>query len=204
FDGLPLFLQMRLVLEKSRNLDEAVTLFQNYNRTTGWNFIIGDGEAKDGRALETDAKYCNVYKPMDAKESEETGHWGMEDAVRRTNHPVGLDQLMRLALAFGSKFGINVETEDDLKALLPVLQTQDSWLRYEWLSKEIERHPGAMDVREAIQILATGPVYCQATLHSFVADPANKAIYVANAGNNPPVTATDRPFTRIDLSEWFK
>jgi len=204
FDGLPLLLQMRLVLEKTSSLDDAVALLKNCNRTSGWNFIIGDGKIPDGRALETDAKYCTDFKPMDPKETEETGHWGMEDCVRRTNHPVAMDQLMRLALAFGQEFDIHVETEEDLKALLPVLQTQNSWLRYEWLSKEIERQPGAVDANAAIQILATGPVYGDDTLHSWVCDPSNNAIYVANAGNNPPVTATDRPFTRVDLTEWFK
>jgi len=115
-----------------------------------------------------------------------------------------MDQLMRLALAFGPEFNINVETEEDLKALMPVLKTQNSFMRYEWLSTEIERQAGAIDIKEAIQILATGPVYGDATLHSWVCDPSNKTIYVANAGNNPPVTATDRPFTRVDLTEWFK
>ncbi len=204
FDGLPLLLQMRLILEKTDSLDDAVSFLKNCNRTTGWNFIIGDGKIPDGRALETDAKYCTDYKPMDSKETDETGHWGMEDCVRRTNHPVGMDQLMRLALAFGHKFDIHVETEEDLKALMPVLQTQDSWLRYECLSREIEKQPGAVDIKEAIQILATEPVYSSATLHSWVCDPSNNTIYVANAGNNPPVTATDRPFTRVDLTEWFK
>ncbi len=204
FDGLPLFLQMRLVLEQTDNLDDAVAFFEDCPRTTGWLFIIGDGKIPDGRALETDAKYCTVFAPMDPKETDETGHWGMEDAVRRTNHPVGLDQLMRLALAFGHEFGVDIQSVEDLQALMPVLHTQNSWLRYEWMSKEIERQPGAIDVREAIQILSTGPVYCAVTLHAFVADPSNNAIYVANAGNNPPVTATDRPFTRIDLTEWFK
>lgn len=204
FDGLPLLLQMRLILEKTDNLDDAVRFLKNCKRTSGWNFIIGDGKVPDGRALETDAKYCTDFKPMDPKENEETGHWGMVDCVRRTNHPTAMDQLMRLALAFGPKFNINVETEEDLKALLPVLKTQNSYMRYEWLSTEIERQAGAIDVKEAIQILATGPVYGDATLHSWVCDPSNKTIYVANAGNNPPVTATDRPFTRVDLTEWFK
>ncbi len=204
FDGLPLFLQMRLVLEKTDNLNDAVSFFEDCNRTTGWLFVIGDGKVPDGRALETDAKYCAVFKPMDPKETEATGHWGMEDAVRRTNHPIGIEQLLRLAKAFGHEYNISVESSDDVTALVPLLHGQDSWQRYEWMSKEIERQPGAIDVREAIQILSTGPVYCDVTLHAFVFDPSNQVAYVANAGNNPPVTATDRPFTRIELGPWFK
>ncbi len=203
FDGLPLFLQMRLVLEKTDNLTEAVSFFETCKRTTGWNFILGDGKIPDGRALETDAKHCTVFGPMDPKESEATGHWGMEDAVRRTNHPIGAEQLLRLAKAFGHEYGLTVESAEEIQPLLPLLKGQDTWQRYEWLSKEIERQPGAIDIAEAIQILASGPVHCNDTLHAFVFDPKNQTAYVSNAGNNPPVTATDRPFTRIDLKMWF-
>lgn len=204
FDGLPLFLQMRLVLEKAATLDEAVKMFQEYPRTTGWNFILGDGKAPDGRALETDAKYCNVFTPMDEKEGAATGHWGMEQCVRRTNHPTDLDQLFRLAKAYGSEFGLTVETKEQLTVLVPMLQGQDSFQRYEWMSRRVEEVPGKIDVEQAVKILATGPVYCDATLHSWVFDPTNHAAYLSIAGYNPPVTATDRPFTKIDLTEWFK
>jgi hypothetical protein len=128
----------------------------------------------------------------------------MEHAVRRPPHPNGMEPWLRLAKAFGHESGLSVGSDDDIKLLKPLLFEQNSWKRYEWLSKEIERRPGAIDVREAIQILATGPVYGDDTLHSFVCDPKNNAIYVANAGNNPPVTATDRPFTKINLETWFK
>lgn len=204
FDGLPLFLQMRLVLEQCGTLDEAVAFMENCNRTTGWNFIIGDGKIPDGRALETDAKYCTVFAPMDMKETDETGHWGMEDCVRRTNHPVGLEQLLRLGVAYGEQYGMKVESAADLQALRPLLQGLETWLRYEYLSREIEKLSGKLDVREAVRILATGPVHQDNTLHSMVFDPSNHTVYVANAGNNPPVTATDRPFTQIDLEKWFK
>ena len=204
FDGLPLFLQMRLTLEKSSTLDDAVRFIETCRRTSGWNFILGDGKIPGGRALETDARYCTVFGPMDEKESERTGHWGMEDAVRRTNHPVGMDQLVRLGIAMGEEYGLTVTSETDVETLLPLLKEQDSWKRYECLSREIEKRPGAVDVREAIQILATDPVYNGDTLHSMVFDPSKNTLYVANAGNHPPVTATDRPYTRIDLGPWFK
>lgn len=204
FDGLPLFLQMRLTLETSSSLEQAVAFIKNCKRTTGWNFILGDGKIPDGRALETDAKYCTAFAPMDEKETEQTGHWGMEDLVRRTNHPAGIDQLLRLGIGMGEDFGFTIRDETDIQTLLPVLKENDSWRRYECLSREIEKQAGKVDVREAIQILATEPVYNKGTLHSMVFDPTNKTVYVANAGNNPPVTATDRPFTRIDLSDWFK
>ncbi|MFA7693461.1 MAG: C45 family peptidase [Candidatus Hydrogenedentales bacterium] len=204
FDGLPLFLQMRLLLETCSTLDESVAFMENCSRTTGWNFIIGDGKIPDGRALETDAKYCTVYGPEDEKENERTGHWGMKDMVRRTNHPVGMDQLLRLGIAMGEEFNITISSESDVETLLPLLKGQNTWQRYECISKEIEKRAGAVDVKEAIEMLAITPVYNDATLHSMVFDPTNNVVYVANAGNNPPVTATDRPYTRIDLNPWFK
>lgn len=204
FDGLPLMLQMRLVLEKAEHLDDAVKMFENFPRTSGWNFIIGDAKIPDGRALETDAKHCTVFKPMDEKETEATGHWGMVDSVRRTNHPIGMDQLVRLGKTYGERFGLTVENADQVTMLVPLLQTQDSWQRYEWLSRRIEDLPGKIDVPEAVKILSTGPVYCDVTLHAWVFDPVKNAAYVANAGGNPPVTATDRPFTKIDLTDWMK
>ncbi len=203
FDGLPLFLIMRRILEKARTLDAAVAIMQAGPRTTGWNFIIGDGKIPDARALEVDAKVCEVYAPMDPKENENTGHWAMEDAVRRTNHPVGEDQLFKLATVMGPSVGINIENRDQLRAAIPLLKIQNTWLRYDWLGKQIQERPGAMDVRDAIDLLANGPVFNHVTLHSFVFDPKNDAAYVANAGNNPPVTATLRAFTRIDLKEWL-
>lgn len=204
FDGMPLFLQMRLCLEQCATLEEAVQFFQKCPRTTGWNFIIGDGKIPDGRALETDAKYCTAFAPMDPKETDATAHWGMVDAVRRTNHPAGMEQLLRLAAAFGQEYGIEISSEADIEATKPLLMTQDSWMRYDWISREIERQPGKMDVKECVDILASGPVQASNTLHSCVFDPKHHVIYVANAGNNPPVPAWEYPYVRFDLSPWFE
>ena len=160
--------------------------------------------AEPGYKKEIIIGLANVFTTMDEKEGAATGHWGMEQCVRRTNHPTDLDQLFRLAKAYGSEFGLTVETREQLTVLVPMLQGQDSFQRYEWMSRRIEEVPGKIDVEQAVKILATGPVYCDATLHSWVFDPKNRAAYLSIAGYNPPVTATDRPFTKIDLTEWFK
>lgn len=203
FDGLPLFLTMRRVLEKAGSADEAAAIIRDEPHTRGWNFIIGDGAALDGRAMEVDAKSADVYLPLDPKEGPETEHESLEDAVRRTNHPVSKDRLMELALTLGPEHGINVKTWDELKLLFPFVKTINSFQRYDWLGQQIKAHPGAMDVILALQLLCNGPVFNDGTLHSWVFDPRGKAAYIANAGNNPPTTATRRPFTRIDLSPWF-
>lgn len=202
FDGMPLFVTMRLALEQE-NLEDAVGVIVKGPQTSGWNFVVGDGKIPSARALEVDAKRVLVYTENDPKESEETLHWSISEAVRRTNHPVNKDGLLDLALKYGHEYGIKVENWEQLKLLLPILEGQNSYQRYDWLGKQITKREKAIDIRRAIDLLANGPVFSDATLHSFVFDPANKVAYVAIAGNNPPVTATRRAFTRIDLKEWF-
>lgn len=201
FDGLPLFLIMRRILEKSSTLDEAVAIMQQGPRTTGWNFVIGDAKTPDARALEVDAKNCEVFAPNDSKEGQETGHASMSDCVRRTNHPCGLTMINKLVAKYGPEYGIDA---NNLQAAIPLLMLQNTWQRYDWLGKQVEARPGKMDVPEALQLLANGPVFNDDTLHSWVFDPKNKTAYVAVAGNNPPLTATKKPFTKIDLAQWFE
>ncbi len=205
FDGLPLNAIMRRVLEKAETLEQAVEIMKNTPRTSGWNFVIADGKIPDARALEVDAKNCDVYAPMDPKEGKETMHWAMQDAVRRTNHPISAERLLKLGQTYGHEIGIEIKTMEDLKAKLPLLLLQNTYQRYDWLGKQIQqRGEGKFDVKDALQLLANGPVFGDDTLHSFVFDPSKQVAYVANAGSNPPKTATRMTFTRLDLSEWFK
>ena len=204
FDGLPLFLTMRRVLEKAAYLDEAVAIVKEGPQTRGWNYILGDGAARDGRALEVDSRSVDVYTPLDPREGAETQHESLEDAVRRTNHPVSKDRLLELALAEGPEHGINVKTWDELTLLFPFVKTINTFQRYDWLGQQIKARPAAIGVKTALAMLANGPVFNDDTLHSWVFDPSAQTAYVANAGNHPPLTATRRPYTRIDLSQWFK
>ena len=203
FDGLPLMLMMRRILEDAETLDEAVAIMQKGPRTTGWNFILGDGKGPSACALEVDAVDCGVYGPADPNENETTGHWAMEDAVRRTNHPVGEQQLYKLARLYAGRMNIKIESMEQVRNAIPLLKAQNTWQRYNWLGKQIQAREGNIGVAEALQLLANGPVENDATLHSWVFDPSNQTAYVAVAGNNPPVTATSRAYTKIDLSKWF-
>jgi predicted choloylglycine hydrolase len=203
FDGLPMTLRMRMVVEEATDIESALAILRDKPQTSGWNYILGDAKARDGRALEVDAKGVDVYAPMDEKEGVETQHKSLPDAVRRTNHPVSEDRLVDLAKAYGSEYGIKAENWEQLKPLLPLVRTINTFQRYEYLGTCIESQEGKIDVKEALQMLANGPVFNDVTLHSWVFDPENKVAYVANAGNNPPVTATKRDFTKIDLSAWF-
>ena len=201
FDGLPLLLLMRRVLDSAKSLDEAIAIMKRSPRTTGWNFILGDGNIPSACALEVDAKDCEVFTPNDPKEGADTGSWAMEDAVRRTNHPCGLVQCRKLVERFGKQYNI---TPENMQAAIPLLKLQNTWQRYDWLGKQIQAQPGKIDVPQALQLLANGPVKNNGTLHSWVCDPKRQTIYLAVAGVEPLVTATEMPFTEINLAPWFK
>lgn len=205
FDGMPLFVIMRRILEKASTLEEAVAIMQQGPRTTGWNFVIGDAQIPDARALEVDAKTCEVFAPMDPKEGSDTGHMSLPDAVRRTNHPCGGEQLKKVAMGYATRTNIPIPDWEAAKPLvLQWLQSNDSWARYTWLGKQIQAMPGRIDVQQALELLSNGPVFCDATLHSWVFDPKNQTAYVSNAGVDPVETASRRPYYQIDLKEWFQ
>ncbi|MCP4643747.1 MAG: hypothetical protein GY851_25100 [bacterium] len=205
FDGIPLLIIMRRVLEETSTLEEAVAIMETGPRTLGWNFIIGDGKVPDARALEVDAVSCNVFVPSDPAENESLMHRSMPDCVRRTNHPCGESQMKKVAKLYGESQGMDLSDWDAVKPLvLNLLKDQNTWHRYVWLGEQIEARPGAIDMPEAIQLLANGPVCNDATLHSWVFDPSHSVAYVANAGVDPVVTASSMPYVRIDLKGWFK
>lgn len=204
YDGIPLFILMRHVLEKASDLATAVGIVEKGPRTIGWNFVIGDGKIPDARALDTDATTCEVFAPMDEKEKVADLHSPLPDAVRRTNHPIRMEHLLKLVQAVGPRMGLKIETMDQLQMTLPLFKMQNTYQRYVWLGEQIQAHPKGIDVKEALQLLGNGPVFQKDTLHSWVFDPKNQVAYVAIAGNKPPLTATRRPYTRIELGEWFK
>lgn len=205
FDGLPLFLIMRRVLEKTASLDEAVRLIQEGPRTLGWNFVIGDGKIPDARALEVDAKTCEVYAPLDPKEEAETGHSPLADAIRRTNHPCGGEPLKKVAGIYARKLGLKMPEWEAARPLVKAYLSQgNSWRRYHWLGERIRSMPGGIGVEEAVELLGSGPVKCGATLHSCVFDPVGRTAYVSNAGVDPKKTASEMPYIRIDLKKWFE
>lgn len=204
FDGLPLFLFMRQILEEAANLDQAAALMHRTPRTLGWNFVMGDGKVPAARAFEVDAAACEVFAPMDPAENRRTGHSPLPDLVRRTNHPCG-DRHLKKAAAMHAKAAGQEMPEWD--AALPLvsayLRETDSWQRYDWLGRQIGSLPGKVDRKEALRLLTNGPVRCNATLHSVLFDPRGKTVYVSNAGVDPVCSAWKLPYLRIDLASWF-
>ena len=204
FDGIPLQIIMRMVLEQAATLEQAVGVIQKGPRTLGWNFVIGDGKIPDVRALEVDYGTVDVFTPSDPHETPEMGHEPIPDAIRRTNHPCGEIQQRKLVEAMGSEIGIDGSNWESAKPLTKAfLQQQNTFHRYLWLGEQIQARPHAVDVETALALLANGPVAAGNTLHSFVFDPGNRVAYIANAAINPPVTAWKTTYTKLDLSAWF-
>jgi predicted choloylglycine hydrolase len=204
FDGIPLQIIMRMVVEKASTLDEAVGIIQKGPRTLGWNLVIGDGKIPDARALEVDKNTVDVFTPDDPHETPEMGHKSLPDAIRRTNHPCGETQQKKIVKAMGPRIGIDGSDWEKAKPLTKAfLAGQNTFHRYVWLGEQIEARPGAVDVETALALLANGPVAAGNTLHSFVFDPANEIAYIANAAVEPPETAWKTPYTKLNLSQWF-
>jgi len=204
FDGIPLQIIMRMVVEKATTLEEAVGIIKKGPRALGWNFVIGDGKIPDARALEVDKNTVDVFTPEDSHETPDMGHKPLPDAIRRTNHPCGETQQKKVVKAMGPKIGIDGNDWEKAKPLVKAfLEGQNTFHRYVWLGEQIEARPGAVDVETALGLLANGPVAADNTLHSFVFDPSNKTAYIANAAVEPPVTAWKTGYTKLDLSQWF-
>jgi hypothetical protein len=71
-------------MEEASDLSKALGIMQA-DRTCGYNFLIGDANAKDARVIEQTAH--DFYAGAWADEVEERyPHWKIKNVVRRTNH----------------------------------------------------------------------------------------------------------------------
>ncbi len=60
-EGEPMIFVMRDVLQNAHSLDEALNIVKKAHRTSSFLYCIGDGKAKDARALATAKDIFNVY-----------------------------------------------------------------------------------------------------------------------------------------------
>ena len=63
--GEPMPLLMRRVLEEASDLDAAIGIFKNANRTRSYLYCVGDAKIPEARALRTSKDFCEVYGPDD-------------------------------------------------------------------------------------------------------------------------------------------
>ncbi len=206
FDGRPCFITVRLILEQD-TLEKAVDIVLQGPEATGWNYTIADAKINSARSIESDPIIKNVYGPNDPKENDETKHYGLPDMIRRTNHPVSKEGLVALAKRVGPliKPPIHVQTWEQFQLVLFLFTHHNTYDRYDWLGKQFQSQEGKgpITVQTALEWLANGPVHNPETLHSCVFDPKNLIVYASVAGNNPVVTASHCPYTKIDMKQWF-
>lgn len=196
-DGLPLFFICRHILQDCRDLDEVSRLVKSYPATTGWNFMIGDGEARDGRAYEVDAAGVEVFRPNDRKEDDRPVSWPIKDAIRRTNHPCSRAVQQRAADRIGTNLAM-------ARAVVLGVPSVDTWPRYVSLGEWIEQQRGRIDARLARAFLQSGPVAGGGNLHSVVFDPQDLTMWVANATsgeNRQP--AWSQPYVKVELKRFL-
>ena len=190
--GLPLFFVCRHILDSCRDLNQVEQFVKTYPGTAGWNFMIADGEARDARAFEVDAKRRVVYRPNDPAENDPPVSWPIPNAIRRTNHPISRE----VQLAALARFGM-----ESLALARVALPTMDTWQRYaclgQWISHD---YYGKIDERAARAMLQTPPLAGGGNLHSAVFNATDRVMWVANASVAEP--AYSQPYVRIDLREW--
>lgn len=206
FDGRPCFITVRIMLEQD-TLDKVVDVVLKGPEGTGWNYTIADAKTNTARCIESDPAIKNVYGPNDPKENDETKHYGLPDMIRRTNHPVSKEGLVALAKRVGPliKPPLHIETWEQFKLVLFLFTNHNTYQRYDWLGKQFQSQDGKgpITIQTAMEWLANGPVHNPETLHSCVFDPKNLIIYASIAQNNPIVTASHCPYTKLDMKQWF-
>ena len=192
-DGMPLMFICRQILQHCDTIGDVDEMVASYPCTTGWNFVVGDGQGPDARAYEVDAGDVGVFGPGDAAEDHRPISWPLPEAVRRTNHYLSPEMQEKQAKRYG------VTNLALAKAVLP---TMDTWQRYAALSQWIESKPqGKIDARIARAMLQSAPVAGNGNLHSVVFDATDRVMWVANASLTEP--AWKQTYVRIELAEWL-
>jgi hypothetical protein len=194
-DGMPLFLACRQILDSCHDLNEVEQFVRTYPATTGWNWMIADGDARGARAFEVDAKQRVVYRPNDPREFHPPMSYPIRNAIRRTNHPI----TPSLQESIASRVGITGIKVPIVRTAVPFM---DTWQRYASLGKWISQdYYGEIDERIARAMLQSKPVAGKGNLHSAVFDATDRVMWVANASLKDP--AWSQPYVRIDLKGWL-
>ncbi len=63
WDGVPMAILVRMVLENAKTLDEAVDVFKNNPRTCEYYYVVADGKVNRAVAMEASAKRFELIKP---------------------------------------------------------------------------------------------------------------------------------------------
>ncbi|MBC8274279.1 MAG: hypothetical protein H8E40_04840, partial [Chloroflexi bacterium] len=169
FDGMPLFLMLRKVLQYSNNLTEAINIICQTDRTIGYNIVLGDGKNLNAAVVEISDNYCKVFWAGDPAEDTQP-HTSIPNAVRRTNHYVDPELAATQRSPYDPRVGWGW-----------------SWDRYEKLSQLILDNYGNIDAEMSIEFLRTPPVaWAAINLQSMVFDSTDIELWVADAAFSTP------------------
>ncbi len=78
WDGVPMAMLVRMVLEEADSLDRAIAVFRDHKRTCEYYFVIADG--KTGKAVGMEASW-DVFTTLDGREPRQVPA-AIKDAVR--------------------------------------------------------------------------------------------------------------------------
>lgn len=82
-EGTPMPFLLKRVLETSSNLEEAVSVFEIYPRTRGYNYVLADAQAKSAVALEATQHHLAIFQDEDPREKEVPYAMILENALFR-------------------------------------------------------------------------------------------------------------------------
>ncbi len=189
FSGTPLAYILRRILEETDDLDDATEILQNARRTVGYNYVIGDGDAKAARAFETTAHHCAVFTDNDPNETAEYAI-PIDDAVFRSDEAMDptVRSLQNCANAPDLPYGS--ESYDH---------------RYKGIATDIQENYGQIDDNIALNILKDAAMR-KASLHCALYNSTTREIWVAHAGSpelGKDAFAYKQPFVYYDLKKLF-
>jgi len=156
FNGTPMPLLLRRVLETCDTAEKAAAVFQNAKRTAGFNFVFGDPANKTARACETSSKYFAVYRDNTPEEQAIEGNLARPDCVFRAE---GICDQKRIK-----------ETAHD---------TVGQCKRYQIMGKAIRDNYGKIDSAKAIDIARAAAM--DGNLHSVIYCNSDRELWVASA-----------------------
>ncbi len=182
--GLPMEFFLRRVLEECSTLDDVTGLVTSVKHTVGFNYVVGDGEARDARAYETTANHVAIFGPNDPLETVEYAI-RIEDAVFRSDEAMDpvVRSLQRCANAPNMPYGSNSYDH-----------------RYLGMATRIQEHYGAINAAVALDIVKATAMK-NANLHAVLTNSTDRQLWVAHAKKGQDAAA--QSFVRYDLPRLF-
>lgn len=150
--GTPMIFRQRMILDHAATANEAIHII-NSNRTCGWNFIISDGNNREGYAVEQTANHSYVGMWNDSTESTKP-FFSIDHVVRRTNIFINAETAETQRNRYNPRmlpflsliFGKNLLGWGKIPSFIP-------WRHYIAVSKGINRVWGEMDLNNSMSML---------------------------------------------------